>query len=348
MSPFAQDNALTQRAEFSAEMARRAESRRTAPVFVLGCPRSGTTLLYHMLLSAGDFVVYRAESHVFSVLEPRFGDLGREANRLKLLDEWQKTELFQRTGLERDEVRDEVRRNCRNGGDFLRIVMEAMARRQGVKRWADCTPEHLLYLKEIKRAIPQAIIVHIIRDGRDVALSLEKQAWIRPLPWDHRNTLEAAAMYWQWLVLKGREQGRNLGPDYKEVRYEDLVGSPGEVLKELGDFIEQDLDYDKIERVAIGSVSEPNSSFAHEMKAGASPVGRWKTALTARQQERVDALLGETLRELGYSPDDRGAPARADSLVWKRSLYRSYFDAKLALKKQGLFRMFVSSEMPGL
>jgi hypothetical protein len=50
-------------------------SRSKTPVFVVGCPRSGTTLVYHMLLSAGNFAIYRAESQVFNLLEPRFGDL---------------------------------------------------------------------------------------------------------------------------------------------------------------------------------------------------------------------------------------------------------------------------------
>src|SRR5215467_9454277 len=49
--------------------------RNEAPVFVLGCGRSGTTLLYHMILSAGDFAVYRTESNAINLLEPRFGDL---------------------------------------------------------------------------------------------------------------------------------------------------------------------------------------------------------------------------------------------------------------------------------
>ncbi len=73
---------------------------------------------------------------------------------------------------------------CRNGGDFLRIIMEQMARKQGVERWADTTPEHLLHLHRIKETIPNALIIHIIRDGRDVALSTEKQGYIRRLPWD--------------------------------------------------------------------------------------------------------------------------------------------------------------------
>lgn len=56
-------------------------SRDKAPVFVLGSVRSGTTLLYHMLLSAGGFAVYRSESNVFNLLEPRFGDLHVRRNR---------------------------------------------------------------------------------------------------------------------------------------------------------------------------------------------------------------------------------------------------------------------------
>src|SRR5713226_65909 len=69
-----------------------------APVFVLGCPRSGTTVLYHMLLSAGGFAVYRAESNVFNLLVPRFGDLRSEKNRRRLLDYWLRSKLFHVSG----------------------------------------------------------------------------------------------------------------------------------------------------------------------------------------------------------------------------------------------------------
>jgi hypothetical protein len=63
-------------------------SRVKAPVFVLGCGRSGTTLLYHMLLSSGNFAVYRTESNVINLLEPRFGDLSGARNKRRLLDAW--------------------------------------------------------------------------------------------------------------------------------------------------------------------------------------------------------------------------------------------------------------------
>src|SRR5438132_11876943 len=227
------------------------KDRGNAPVFVLGCGRSGTTLLYHMILSAGGFAVYRAESNVINLLEPRFGNLSIRRNREKLMDAWINSKLFLVSGLNADEIRNKVLQECRNGGDFLRIIMGGMARHQGVRRWADCTPEHLLYLARIKETIPDALIVHIIRDGRDVALSLGKQKWIHPFAWDRQHPLLAGALYWEWMVRKGREDGRKLGNDYCEVRFEELIQDPRTVLFRLGEFIEHDLDYDRIREIGI-------------------------------------------------------------------------------------------------
>jgi len=86
--------------------------RSRAPVFVLGCPRSGTTLLYHMLLSAGDFAVYRAESQVFNLLEPRFGDLRVERNRRRMFQAWKNSSLFTKTGLEAGPIEQELIAKC--------------------------------------------------------------------------------------------------------------------------------------------------------------------------------------------------------------------------------------------
>src|SRR5712691_10742419 len=111
--------------------------RATAPVFVLGCPRSGTTLLYDMFLSAGGFAVYLAESNVFNVLALRFGDLAAKSNRQKLLHAWLGSKLFRATGLESKQIEKKVLEECRNSGDFLRIVMDDIARTQGMQRWAE-------------------------------------------------------------------------------------------------------------------------------------------------------------------------------------------------------------------
>jgi hypothetical protein len=273
--------------------------RRKAPVFVLGCPRSGTTVLYHMLLSAGGFAVYRSESNVFNLLVPRFGGMRSVQDRKRLMPTWLNSMLFQVSGLDATGITARVMEQCRSGGDFLRIVMETVAQNQGVNRWADCTPEHLLYMREIKRQIPEALFIHIIRDGRDVALSYLRQGWSYPLPWDRNESLGVAGLYWKWIVGRGREAGKDLGADYQEVRFEELVTQPEKTLARLGEFVEHELDYATIQRAGIGSVSEPNSSFGAE--AGRfDPVERWRTKMSSTELADFEALVGDRLRELGY------------------------------------------------
>ena len=276
----------------SQALKRTTRTRNEAPVFVLGCGRSGTTLLYHMILSAGDFVVYRTESNAMNLLEPRFGDLSVSRNKEKLMDAWLNSKLFWVSGLDGDEIRKKVIAECKHGGDFLRVVMEEMARKQGTRRWADCTPEHLLYLPRIKETIPEALIIHIIRDGRDVALSTDKLGYIKRAPWDRKPTVMAAGLYWEWIVNRGRADGRKLGGDYTEVRFEELITEPRTTLAKLGDFIEHDLDYDRIQRVGIGSVSEPNTSFKGQ--GGGEefcPVGRWKKGFSPENLMMFESLV---------------------------------------------------------
>lgn len=313
--------------------------RSKAPVFVLGCPRSGTTVLYHMLLSAGDFAVYRAESNVFNLLVPRFRGMRSATERKKLLNTWLKSKLFRVSGLDAREIGDKIIAECEGGGDFLRIVMEEIARKQGTARWAECTPDHLLYMEEIKRQIPEALFIHIIRDGRDVALSYAQQGWSYPLPWDRNERLGVAGLYWEWVVRKGREQGRRLGADYHEVRFEDLVATPRPTLSRLGEFVEQDLDYDRIQRAAIGSVRQPNTSFAAASNESFDPVARWKTKMSDEQVAAFEALLGDFLKELGYelaSAGHRQASLRASRL---RTTYLAMFEAKHQLKATPLGRL---------
>jgi hypothetical protein len=320
------------------------------PVFVLGSPRSGTTLLYHMILSAGNFAVYRTESNVFNLLMPRFGDLRVRRNRQALMKVWLGSKLFARSGLEAREIEEKVLEECRNGGDFLRIVMGEIARKQGVERWAESTPDHLLHLSAIKREIPEALVVHIVRDGRDVALSLDKQGWIRPFPWDRKKSVLVAGLYWQWFVNKGRENGRRLGADYTEIHFEDLIQNPRAVLAKLGQFIEHDLDYDRILKVAIGSVSDPNTSFQRESgNSGFNPVGRWRSHFATDQLAVFESLVGGTLENLGYELATKGT--RHDGSRWKsmRIAYDCFYSTKMWLKQNTpLGKVLISDDLSWL
>jgi hypothetical protein len=322
------------------------EIRSKAPVFVLGSPRSGTTLLYHMLLSAGNFAVYRAESQVLHLLEPRFGDLSISRNKKRLMQSWCKTRLFTETGLDAGPLEERIMAECRNGGDFLRIVMEEVARRQGVERWAECTPDHILYLERIKETIPNALIIHMVRDGRDVALSMEKLGYPRQLPWDRRPRRMAAGLYWEWIVQRGREHGRHLGQDYIEVHYEDLVATPQRVLDRLTPFVAQVLDYEQIRKVGIGSVSKPNTSFEAESQGDSfGPVGRWKKRCSAEQITMLDDLLSTGLHEFGYSRRAGGENRRLNLQIL-RAQYRTFFNAKLyARTRTPVGRLFVTRDL---
>jgi hypothetical protein len=304
-----------------------------------------------MLLSAGDFVVYRTESNVLSLLEPRFGDLSVLKNKKRLMDAWLGSKLFTLSGLDAQHIMGKVLAECQNGGDFLRIIMEEMARQQGVRRWADCTPEHLLHLPRIKRLIPEALIIHIIRDGRDVALSADKVGFVRRAPWDRDPGVMAAGLYWDWIVRRGRADGRSLGSDYMEVRFEELVTEPRHTLAKLGEFVEHDLDYDRILKSGIGSVSEPNTSFAKPFGTKEfNPIGRWRQGFSPKELVMFEGLVGTTLQDLGY-PLATTDQQQLDhvSLRRKRLLYRAYFDSKLYLKtKTPLGKVFVTRDLSWL
>ena len=313
-------------------------SRSARPVFVMGCHRSGTNLLYDNLLSAGGFAIYRGYLPIYKMLIPRFGDLSDAANRKQMVDTWLRSKGFRRSGLDPADHGRKLMDSCRTGGDFMRLTMDDVAKKQGAQRWAVYDPDNVLYVSKIKRDIPDALFVHIIRDGRDIALSLKKMGGFAPLPWDRSQTrsLLATAMYWEWMVRKGREYGTEIPEDYFEVRYEDLVNKPKETLSSLGRFLDHELDYERIRTASLGRLRETNSSFREEAsQEKVKPVNRWKERLSAEDIVALEAAIGSYLAELGYplttAEEDR---ARVSSSRVMRSVYPMFLNTKLWLKTE--------------
>jgi len=294
-----------------------------------------------MLLSAGGFAVYLAESNVFNLLAPRFGDLAARENRKRMLEAWLGSKLFRASGLGAESVRERVLHDCRNPGDFLRMVMDRICESQGASRWAENSPEAMLYLPLIKRVIPDALVIHIIRDGRDVANSLGRLRYVRPFPWEQRYSVIGCGLYWEWIVQRGRLFGKTMGDDYTEIHFEQLIERPQQTLDHIGRFIDQPLDYEIIQRVAYGSVSKPNTSFrAQDPKARFNPVGRWKTSFSPQELESFEGLVGDTLQSLGYSlSTNRTKRPTSSSLRATRLLHRSFFAAKFWYKNNSFIRM---------
>lgn len=302
----------------------------------MGCHRSGTNLLYDMLLSSGGFAIYRGILPIYETLIPRFGSMHSRANREKIVQTFLRSFGFRRTGLGAGQLSAQILNECRTGGDFIRVVMEAVARSQQLQRWAMYDPDSVLHVEDAKRDLPNALFVHIIRDGRDIALSLKKMGGFTPLPWDRSQTesLVATALYWEWMVDRGRTSGRKFPADYIEIRYEDLIANRHETLGRLASFIDHDLDYDRIQRAGLGRLSETNSSFREEGgNSEINPLGRWKQRLTHADIAAIEATVGESLRENGYElslpATERRCSLRLSSM---RAIYPAYLDTKQWLK----------------
>jgi sulfotransferase family protein len=312
--------------------------RTSSPVFVIGCHRSGTNLLYDMLLSAGGFAIYRGLLPVFETLIPRFGSLDRRSNREKLLEIWLRSKGFRSTGLDAHELSSRILNECRNGGDFIRLIMESVAQKQGVPRWAVYDPDNVLHIERLKASIPNAVFLHIIRDGRDIALSLKKMGGFAPLPWDRAETpsLVATALYWEWMVRNGRKGGSKFPADYLEVHYEDLIVTPRETLQKLGAFLEHDLDHDQILKSGLGRLSESNSSFRKETKEEkVNPLGRWKQRLSRANVAAIEAAVGDCLEQNGYLLSLPAAERKLGTREkFQQALYRRYLSSKLWLKQR--------------
>ena len=302
----------------------------------MGCHRSGTNLLYDMLLSSGGFAIYRGYLPIYKALIPRFGSIKSPANRQKILDTFLRSKGFRRTGLDAAPLSALILNECRNGGDFIRVVMDSVARNQQMRRWAVYDPDNVLHVERVKRDIPNALFVHIIRDGRDIALSLQKMGGFTPLPWDRGQTdsLVATALYWEWMVHQGRVHGSKFPADYIEIRYEDLITNPHETLSKLGGFLDHDLDYDRIQRAGLGRLSETNSSFREEgAKETINPLGRWKERLANADIAAIEATVGGCLEENGYELSLPVAKRRQSlRQLWMSGMYPAFLGSKLWLK----------------
>jgi hypothetical protein len=310
-------------------------ARNNSPVFVIGCHRSGTALLYDSLLSAGGFPIYQAAPFVHTQMIQMSGDPAVPKNREKLLQLWLRSKAFRRTGFAPDDLRQEILEDCKTGGDFLRITMGELARRAGVQRWAVYDIDNIMHMRVIKREIPNALFVHVVRDGRDAAVSMEKQHNGRPLLWARERGVFAWALLWQWTVRKGRRSGQKFPADYIEIRYEDLVRDPRKTLSSLGQFLDHDLDYDRIQKTAVGRVSSPNTIWKDESNQEKfSPIDRWKSKLSQSQAAALEALIGGGLEEFGYPLTVRHrSSVRLDPrLSLMRILYPQYFEAKVFLQ----------------
>lgn len=256
-------------------------------VFLVGARRSGTNWLHRILGVHPEVQAVPSETYLFShgiaALEDlvQHGSLGSPSTG--------------RIFMERNEFLDAARDFCDRL--FLGLLeREAKPARYLVER----TPWHVHQLPLIGEVYPDASVIHIIRDGRDVARSLLTQGWVESAP---ANMVEAAEE-WRAAIVDGRAAAPALRR-YREVRYEALFADPGAGARDLFEWLDLPVGDELVERVR----GEAGARFNVDASMPSVEAGKWRKSLSPEQLAAFESVAGATLTSLGYGAEPDVPPA---------------------------------------
>lgn len=286
------------------------------PVFIVGCARSGTTMMQLMLHAHPRIAVPPETRFLLPAYDRReaFGDLAERANRRRLARFIAKPRRSRPhdLGLEPDEIRRRVRSAPPTIGSAVAAVYEAYAERFDKPRWGDKRPAYVRRMRTLLRLFPDAQIIHVVRDGRDCVASLTH------MPWWQGGYLRAA-VYWNEAMQAGRWARRTLHDDqYLELRYEDVVADPRPQLERLCAFLGEPFDEAMLapHRVSDEAVPERKSWHVNTRREiNASAVERYTRDLELHELALVEAVCRPWLRRQGYAPALRMPRPRPVDLV---------------------------------
>lgn len=271
------------------------------PIFVIGCPRSGTTLLQLMLHSHQRIAIPAETRFLLPAYTSRcdFGDLNDRHNR-RALAEWitrRKETKFKDLGLDADEVIDEIVAGPPTMGSALGIVFRAYARKFDKPRWGDKRPSYFKNVPTLLRMWPDAQFVHLVRDGRDCVASLKEMPW-------YKQDVHHAICAWREAIDYGKRTAAKLGPEaYYELQYERLVADPAEELGRLCAFLGEDFDPAMTEPQGIAKLTVPPQKRWHDRThtaVNSGRVGSWSKRLEPWEIGLAESVFGDRLAEYGY------------------------------------------------
>jgi sulfotransferase family protein len=278
-----------------------------APFFIIGSSRSGSTLL-RLMLASHSRIAIPSETWYLTALVEEF-----PCDRLLQTDELSKAISVMTShyrwpdmGLDAAEMR---RRAAKLGAVHLRDLVEIVYRWhmevEGKSRWGDKTPAYIEIVPPLAAMFGNAKFIHLIRDGRDVAMSFQRQGWHGP--WMHGYTRE-----WSRAVELDMQLSQSLlNERILRVRYEDLVLNPEPTLRRICAFIDARFEdqmlrwHAKVDNAVPLREKRFHSSLGRDMNP--SDVGRWKREMTSREIFVAEALIGTQLSHFGYERRFRSA-----------------------------------------
>src|SRR5215467_16068436 len=258
------------------------------PVIVLGVGRSGTTLLRVMLDRSSElaipyetfFVPQLAHRHGgHPNLESFLDDLGR----LRTLYDW---------GIKPDDVRPRLREGMTTS-EAIAAIFETYAERQGKERWGDKTPLYMQQLPLLEGLFQDAIWIHLVRDGRDAALSfLSLPEGFSGKTWAQPRTAAQFAARWRTEILAARKLGSHVGGRYLELRYEDLVTEPERELRRVCEHASLEWEAAMLEHADVPEVSKmpEHRNIAQPPTPG---LRDWRTQMSRENALEFERVAGD-------------------------------------------------------
>lgn len=298
-------------------------------LFIVGCARSGTTLV-HRIVDAHPEIAITAEMHWIS----HYVNYFKNQNRLvtpELVSELTRHKRFAQFEIPREQFEALL-----GSGEalpyptFLNRVFGLYGKIKNKPLVGNKTSGYVRRIPALHALWPQAKFVHIIRDGRDVCLSVlnwkkaERTAG-RYASWEE-DPVSTTALWWERKVRKAREDGATLGPGlYHEMHYEDLVEDPERECKRLCEFLGVPYD-DAMIRFAEGKTKTDLPNARKTPKKAWLPITsgmrNWRTEMPATDIQRFEAAAGNLLEELGY---ERAVPNPSSEALEQAARIREAF-----------------------
>ena len=304
------------------------------PILVVGCQRSGTTALAVMLgrhsrLAALPETQYFTE---FVGLAPIGVERRKTVRRALAFPE------IAKTGLTEDELLASYRPRSEGRAGLFRAVLEGFAAKNGKARAVEKSCGHLFHADEILRFFPRAKIICIVRDGRDVVLSL------RNVPWASSVPVPVSCLQWMMFARATQRLERRLDPgSFAVVRYEELVREPERELRRLCEFVGEKLEPEQLQSVdQSGAVPETEEAWKAKARErpDAARAGAWRRSADPRLIARMNLHMGSMLRTMGYAETEVKGISLAQRLAWRIGFLP--FERGVYRLTRGLYRLFRS------
>lgn len=287
---------------------------RNEPIFIVGAPRSGTTML-RLMLNAHPRIAIPFESDFIPKFHKRlgeYGDLNDPINVTRLLGDIAAQPFVRRGGLVRDPS-SVLTLHPHSYGELVAAIYEMYADSKGKQRWGDKDPDNAVQLDVLWKLFPGCRFVHIVRDGRGAANSL------RRLEWGSRNMIKLARD-WSWRVMLAHKMGMMLDPQYYlEIKYEDLVHAPEAVLRSVCEFLGERFEPSMLDYYKHAAADMPDSSLKFHGSSIRPPdpakAQSWQREMSAADQVLFEEVAGAALEEFGY-------PCGAPRNRWRSGLMR--------------------------